>query len=289
MQRDPAAHLLLLSVGAIWGLNFVVMKILLAEVSPVNLILFRFIIGSGLLFLLLAATQDIKVSARDLVSLALLGITGISIYQFFFTFALKYTSVANASIIINTAPLWGAFLAVLLRFERVRKKVFLAVMVGMLGTWTLITKGTFRLGPGETQGNMLALACSVLWAVYTLFAKPLLDRHSPLKVTAYSMALGALFLCPLLPFYLDVQEFARLSPVGWLSLAFAILFSVVIGFFLWYKGIARIGPSRTLIYSYLVPVFAVFFAYVLLGERFSLAQGAGTALVFLSIYLAQKA
>ncbi len=289
MQRDPAAHLLLLFVGAIWGLNFVVMKILLAAISPVNLILFRFLIGSGLLFLLLAVTQDIKVSARDLVYLSLLGITGITIYQFFFTFALKYTSVANASIIINTAPLYGAFLAVLLGYEKLQKKVFLAVMVGMIGTWTLITKGTFMLGPGEALGNTLALACSVLWALYTLFAKPLLDRHSPLKVTAYSMALGALFLCPFLPFYLDVGEFVRLPPAGWLWLAFAVLFSVVIGFFLWYKGIARIGPSRTMIYSYLVPVFAVLFAYVLLGEGFSLGQGVGAALVFVSIYLAQKA
>lgn len=288
MQRDPTAHLLLLFVGTIWGLNFAVMKILLAEIAPVNLILFRFLIGSGLLFLLLCVTGDVRVSPRDLVYMALLGIAGITLYQFFFTFALKYTSVANASIIINTAPLYGAFLAVLLGYEKLQKKVFLAVVVGMLGTWTLITKGKFMLGPGETAGNILALACSVLWALYTLFAKPLLDRHSPLKVTAYTMALGALFLCPLLPFYLDVHEFARLSLTGWVALVFAVLFSVVIGFFLWYKGIARIGPSRTLIYSYLVPVFAVVSAYLLLGEGFTFGQGAGTLLVFVSIYLARR-
>jgi drug/metabolite transporter (DMT)-like permease len=288
VKRELTADLILLSVGAIWGLNFVAMKYLLAVISPVNLILFRFLTGGSLLFILLALTEDLKVSRKDLLYLSLLGIEGITVYQFFFTYSVKYTSVTNVSIIINTAPLYGGLLSALFGYERFRKALFLAAGVGLLGTWMLITKGTFRLEGGETLGDLLSVASSLLWALYALLAKPLLARHSPLKVTAYSMAIGSAFLCPFLPFYFSIDEFVRLSPMGWAALGFAVLFSVVIAFFLWYKGISKVGPTRALIYQYSVPVFAVLFACLLLGERFSVAQAAGALLVLISIGLAHK-
>ncbi|MCX5799514.1 MAG: EamA family transporter, partial [Proteobacteria bacterium] len=77
------------------------MKFLLAEISPVNLILFRFFFGSILLFLLLFIFQDVKIPLKDFLYLCVLGIIGITVYQFFFTYAIKYTSVTNVSIIIN--------------------------------------------------------------------------------------------------------------------------------------------------------------------------------------------
>ncbi len=71
--------------------------------------------------------------------------------------------------------------------------------MGFFGVFIIITKGTFLLEPGDATGNILAVVSSFLWALYTILSKPL-DRHSPLKVTTYSMITGSVLLIPLYRF-----------------------------------------------------------------------------------------
>jgi drug/metabolite transporter (DMT)-like permease len=288
VEKERVSDILLLCVAAIWGMNFVAMKFLLAFVSPVNLVLFRFFIGSILLFLLLFFFGDVKIPARDFFYLCLLGIIGITIYQFCFTYALKYTSVTNVSIIINSAPLYGGVLSSLFGFEHFNKKRILCIITGFFGVFIIITKGSFFLEGGDGTGNLLAVISSFLWALYTILSKPLLDRHPPLKVTTYSMITGSVLLIPFVPFYFDPGEFMRLSVSAWAILSFTVVFSIVIAFFLWYRGVKKIGPSRTIIYQYSIPVFAAFFAYLLIHERLYVSQLIGAAIVFLSLWLARR-
>ncbi len=288
MEKERVSDISLLCVAAIWGMNFVAMKFLLTEVSPVNLILYRFFVGSILLFLLLFFLEDVKVPTRDFFHLCLLGFIGITAYQFFFTYALKYTSVTNVSIIINTAPLYGGMLSSLFGFEQFNKKRIVAIVTGFLGVFIIVTRGTLSLEAGDSTGNLLAIGASFLWALFTILSKPLLDRHSPLKVTTHSMVMGSVFLLPFLPFHSDIREFASLSVTGWLVLLFTVIFSIVVAFFLWYRGVSKIGPSRTIIYQYSIPVFAAFFAFLLLNEKLYFSQLVGAGIVFFSLRMARK-
>jgi drug/metabolite transporter (DMT)-like permease len=288
VEKERVSDILLLFVAAIWGMNFVAMKFLLAEISPVNLILFRFFFGSILLFLLLFFFQDVKIPLKDFLYLCVLGIIGITVYQFFFTYSLKYTSVTNVSIIINSAPLYGGILSSLFGFERFNKKRLFGIITGFFGVYIIITKGSLLIEGGDAKGNILAIISSVLWALYTILSKPLLDRHSPLKVTTYSMVTGSVLLCPFIPFYFSLNEFVRLSLIGWIFLLFAVIFSIVIAFSLWYRGISKIGPSKTIIYQYSIPVFAACFAFILLKEKLYFSQLIGAVIVFFSIALARR-
>ena len=289
VEKDRVSHILLLCCAAIWGVNFVAMKFLLAEIAPVNLILLRFISGSILLFLLLFFMEDVKVPLKDFYRLCLLGAIGITVYQFLFIYALKNTSVTNVAVIINTAPLYGGLLSSLFGYEKFHKKTFFAIVLGFVGVYVLISKGELlSLGVGDLKGAIFALVACFLWALYTIMAKPMLDKHSPLKVTTYSMLTGSVLLCGFIPFFLDVKEVAVLSSVGWLSLIFSIVFSIVIAFFLWYRGVSKIGASRTIIYQYSVPVFGAFAAFLILHERLYWSQLIGAIIIFASITLAKR-
>jgi drug/metabolite transporter (DMT)-like permease len=289
VEKDRVSHLLLLCGAAIWGVNFVAMKFLLAEIAPVNLILFRFISGSVLIFLLLFFMEDVKVPLKDFYKLCLLGVVGIAIYQFLFIYALKNTSVTNVAVIINTAPLYGGLLSSFFGYEKFHKKTFFAIVLGFVGVYVLISKGELlSLGVGDLKGAIFALVACFLWALYTIMAKPMLDKHSPLKVTTYSMLTGSILLCGFIPFYLDVKEIAVLSSTGWLSLIYSIVFSIVIAFFLWYRGVSKIGASRTIIYQYSVPVFGALSAFLILHERLYWSQLIGAIIIFASITLAKR-
>lgn len=289
MEREHLSDFLLLCVSAIWGANLVAVKFLLGDLSPINVILIRFITGSILLFLLLFFLEDVKVPPRDIWRLTLLGAVGIALYQFLFTFALKYTSAVNVGILINMSPIYGGFLSSLFGYEKFVKKRLLAIVTGFAGVYILMTKGDWAsfMG-GDVAGNVLALLASLFWALYTILSKPLLEKHSPLKVTAYSMAAGSILLGFFVPSFFDWGELARLSLTGWLIVIFSIIFSIVIAFFLWYRGVARIGVSRTMIYQYCVPAFGAIAAYFALSETLHFSQLIGGSIIFLSVYLARR-
>ena len=289
MERERLSDILLLIVSVIWGVNLVAVKYLLNDLSPVNLILVRFITGSLLLFLLLFFLEDVKVPIRDIWRLALLGAMGITIYQFLFTYALKYTSAVNVGILINMSPIYGGFLSALLGYERFARKRIIAIVVGFLGVFILMTKGDWRvLFSGDIRGNALALLASLSWGLYTILSKPLLDKHSPLKVTSYSMLAGSVLLGVFVPCFLDPAELARLSGTGWLVIVCSILFSIVIAFFLWYRAVARIGLARTMIYQYCVPAAAAAASYFVSGERLDIYQLIGGVIIFASVYLSRR-
>ncbi len=289
MERDRLSDLSLLCVSLIWGLNIVAVKYLLASLSPVNVILVRFITGSALLFLLLLFLEDVKVPLRDVWRLTVLGAMGITLYQFLFTYALKYTSAVNVGILINMSPIYGGFLSALLGYEKFVKKRIIAIITGFFGVFILMTKGDLKLFlAADARGMVLALFASLSWALYTILSKPLLDRHSPLKVTSYGMVAGSILLGLFVPYFFDAGELARLSMTGWMIVVFSIIFSIVVAFFLWYRAVAKIGLARTMIYQYCVPAFAAAGAYFVSGETLHIYQLVGGIIIFVSVYLARR-
>jgi drug/metabolite transporter (DMT)-like permease len=288
VKKDRVSDILLFCTAAIWGINFVAVKSLLVEVNPVNLILVRFISGSILLFLLLLFFEDVKLPLKDFYKLCGLGAIGITLYQFLFVYSLKYSSVTSVAIIINAAPLYGGLLSSFFGYEKFSRKRLFAIVAGFIGVYILITKGEFLSLGGDIKGNILAVTASLLWALYTILAKPMLDKYSPLKVTTYSMLAGSALLCIFAPFYLDLKEIVLLSSTGWLSLIFSILFSIVIAFVLWHRGVSKIGASRTIIYQYFIPVFGAFSAFLLLHERLYWSQLVGAIIIFWSITLSRR-
>ncbi|MBA4391027.1 MAG: hypothetical protein C0399_08820 [Syntrophus sp. (in: bacteria)] len=289
MEKDRVTDASLLCVAIIWGANFIAMKLLLIELAPINIILLRFISGSVLLSLLLFFLEDVRVPLKDFYKLCLIGAVGIVLYQLFFIYALKYTSVTNVAIIVNTAPLYGGLLSSFFGYEEFNKKRFFAIVLGFIGVYILISKGQFlSLSEADIRGGILALFGSLFWALYTILAKPMLDKHSPLKVTTYSMLAGSILLCGFIPFFLDLKEVAALSSQGWLILGFSIVFSIVVAFFLWYRGVSKIGATRTIIYQYSVPVFGACFAFLVLHERLYWSQLIGAIIIFWSITLSKR-
>ncbi len=289
MERDRLSDVSLLFVSLIWGANIVAVKYLLTSLSPLNVILIRFITGSVLLFLLLLFIEDVKVAYRDMWRLALLGAIGITVYQLFFTYALKYTSAVNVGILINMSPIYGGFLSSLLGYERFARKRLVAIIAGFFGVFILMAKGDWgALLAGDVRGTVLALLASLFWALYTILSKPLLEKHSPLKVTAYSMLAGSVLLGCFVPVFFDPGELAGLSLTGWMVVIFSILFSIVIAFFLWYRAVARIGLTRTMVYQYCVPAAAAAAAYFVSGETLNIYQLVGGVIIFVSVYLARR-
>ena len=75
---------------------------------------------------------------------------------------------------------------------------------------------------------------------------------------------------------------------SWGSLAYSIVFATIFGLAMWYVGISKIGSTKVMVYMYLVPLFAVIFAAVTIGEQINLMQLVGGLIIFIGLYVVKR-
>jgi len=123
------------------------------------------------------------------------------------------------------------------------------------------------------------------WALFTIYAKHLLQNHSILKLTAWSAQFGAAFMLPFALKPLTQGALAGISSKAWFCLLFVSLLGNTLSHLFWITGIFKIGPTKTTIYQTLVPLVAIFVAVMVLAESLALVQMVGAVLILGGVYL----
>ncbi len=283
-------NLRLLFVAIIWGINFSVVKFALADFSPLSFTITRFFLSALFLFCVMAATGERPAVPReDRLPFIRLGLVGITLYNIFFMYGLKYTSASHSALLISMSPLFAALIQALIGRERPSLPTVAGLGLAASGVYLVIgTHGPGISSPAGMTGDLLTICASFCWALYTIMAKPLVERHAPVKVTAYSMLAGSVLLLPLGAGELTRQAWASVAAGSWAALAFAAILSGGVGFSLWYQGVKRIGVTRTIAYHYLVPFVAVVFATLFLGEGITPLQAAGGGAILGGVAVVQR-
>lgn len=277
---------LLALMTLIWGVNVIIVKAALTVFTPLEFNALRFALA-GVVITLVARQYGRGVPSReDRRRLLLLGIFGIFIYQIAFIEGLAHTRAGNASLIMGTSPVFTAMLSHIHGHERLRARDVAGLLISFLGVASVILGSTqevrFRDG---LFGDVLMLVATILWAIYTVGAKPLLDRLGHITTTAWTMAIGAVPVVLLGTPALLRHDLATVSPAAWGAVLFSSLGAVVLAFLLWYRGVEKLGSTRTATYSNFQPVIVLLIAWPLLHETPTLWQIAGAGGIFTSIYL----
>jgi len=281
----------LLFVALVWGINFSVIKYTLADFHPLSFTVIRFALAAVFLFTVMYATKEpFFVERADRFPLVKLGFIGIALYNILFMFGLKYTTAANSAMLISLSPLFGALIMAKQGNERITRRVGMGLGLASTGIFLIIRShhGAPVLSGHGFAGDFLTLCATVSWAIYSIAAKPLLAKYSPLTVTAYSIFAGSALLLPIsIPALID-QPWNAVSPLSWSALIFASLIAAGIAYVLWYQGIQRIGVTRTMVYHYLMPVAAVIFAALFLDEQITVLKIMGGSAILLGVFLVQN-
>jgi len=284
-------NLRLLLVALVWGINFSVVKFALADFRPLEFTVIRFSFAAlALFFVLQLRHESLALARKDRLPIVCLGFLGITLYNIFFMYGLQYTTAANSALLISLSPLFGALIQAFRGAERLGVRVIAGLGLASFGVYLIIRShhDIPNFSNREIIGDILTLCAALTWALYTIAAKPLLEKYSPVKITAYSMAAGSIMLLPLsLPDLID-QRWPAVSMLSWSAAAFAALIAGVVAYVLWYEGVKQLGVTRTMVYHYLMPFAAVLFASLILGERMTALQIVGAGAVLLGVYFVQS-
>jgi len=284
----------LLLMALIWGTNYAIVKSAFREIDPQAFNALRLLLASTVMALASRAArrlhldEDFHTSARvtrdEWPRLIVLGLVGHGIYQYLFVGGLARTSVANGSLIISLTPVVITLVSAVGGKERIGARHWTGTLLSLAGIYLVVGRGAHVSG-ASVGGDLMMLAAVACWTVYTIGARPLMARHSPVGVTAMTMIVGTIAYVPAVSPHLARLPWREISMTAWLKLIYSSIFALCVAYSIWYAAVRRIGSARTAIYSNLLPIVAMLTAYVWLHEPIGGTKLMGAAAVLCGVAL----
>jgi drug/metabolite transporter (DMT)-like permease len=245
---------------------------------------FSFVI---LLFVLLMIRgwKPLRLPARDLLRMFVLGILGVAASNYFYYLAIQRTNVATAIILQYTAPVWVLLYTIARGLQKPTLQRIAAVALAVSGIALVIgifSSGGFRL---DAIGVLAALAAAFSFAFYNIGGHSILARYDRWTVLLYVILSASLFWLVVNPPWKIAS--AHYSETEWLFLLAFSLISVLAPFSLYFAGLQHLEPTRAIVVSCLEPVFSILIAAVALGELMRPVQTLGIVLVLVAIVIVQ--
>jgi len=225
-----------------------------------------------------------RITGREWLGLIGLCVVGQGLYQYCFISGLSQTSVANSALLIAATPVLIAITTGVFGQDPVGWRHWTGAALSVAGIYIVVGQAA-SIGGSSLRGDLTMSAAVVCWTVYTLGARPLMRRHSPVGVTGISMLVGTLLYVSAVSSHLRSLNLATVSGVTWFTIVYSALFALCVAYTIWYAAVREIGSARTSIYSNLVPIVAMLTAVVFLGESLGPRKIIGAAAVLAGVAL----
>ncbi len=283
MRPIHLAVLVLLSV--IWGSAFMLVKVVLEEVSPLTLVAGRLL--GAVLFLtaiLLLTGRSLPRDRGMWTAFVLLGVVN-NVFPFtFLTWGQQHVDSSLAAILVASMPLWTVVMAHFWIDERLTVDRALGVLVGFGGVSLLIGADLRDLTESSTLGQLAIAVGTMGYAFGTVFARWRLRDADPVVLATGQMLVGTAVMIPLAvavdrPFDLTITTKTGLA---WTTMA---LVPSAIAYLLFFPLIQRITATQASMVSYLIPITAVFMGTLVLDERLAATTFAGLALIIAGVWV----
>jgi drug/metabolite transporter (DMT)-like permease len=267
--------LALAALALLWGYNWVVMKIALDYVGPMDFAALRGVLGAALLLAALAAIK-VPLKPRYIGRTIVLGLFQTAGFVGLISWALSTGAAGKSAVLGYTMPFWVIVFGWPFLPDRLRgwqwgaAGLILAGLVFVLEWWE---------GAGDATSSLLALGAGISWAISVIVFKkmPIDTRQDLLSVTAWQLVFGTI---PLVIIALLLEE----RPIVWSgyfmgALVYNGVGGMAIAPLLWLYILQRLPATISGLNALAVPVVGVIAAWIQLGERPSLAEGVGMVLI----------
>ena len=271
----------LLALAALWGASFLFMRVAVPEFGPVMVTEIRVLLASLALAPLLWMSGHWRALRAHAGPLVVVGLVNSALPFALYSYALLWISTGLAAIFNATAPLWGALIAWAWLGERLSPSRVLGLVLGFAGVvWLAWDQAGLRSGAGWGQAAWAVVACLVSTFCYGFsvsFTKRHLGHAPPMAVAAGSQMVAGLALA--IP-AAATWPAATPSPGAWAAVTVLGLACTGLAYWLYFRLIASVGPSKALAVAYLIPLFALVWGWLFLGEGVTpVMVGAGSVIL----------
>jgi len=283
--------LLLAFVSLVWAGSFVAVRLAVKEISPVDLGFLRFLVATPFMVLiLLLSKKETRLPAKELLSLSVLGLTGVTLLYIFQFIGIEYTTASTSAVLINTNVIFIVLLSATFLKEKFPLRKSAGIALSFVGVLVVIfaqmTNESIAFSNVFLIGCIFIILSAFCWAIYSIVGKRLLDKYDPFTVTTYAFVLGTIFFLPVvLPDITDVIQGVSFN--GWMAILYLALICSVFGYVAWYYALSRLEAGRAAVFLNLIPLFTIVISFFT-GEIPTFIFLIGAILIIYGVYLTQK-
>jgi len=288
-KYSPLAVTALLLAVIMWASSFPLLKLALNYMPPVTLAAVRYSIAGSILVLLIFAKFGTVKSLQELRGdwkiLTFLGLVGVALPNATLNIGLQSTTASVSSMIQACGPVFTVALAVVFLKERLGGAKIAGTILAIVGTLLLISQGGVDFNNSTFVGNLFVLLSAMFYSISGVVTKKALERHHPLTITGWNIAIGSLFL-----FLFSPIEFGQTVAFPPDMIAILLILAVFPGClaFLFYNYVLQKKELSSIsFFVYLIPVFSTIISMAMLGEVVTAETVLFASLVIAGVALAQ--
>lgn len=287
MRRSSALIVAVyVTVALCWSGSWTFGKLGVTQVPPLELSTIRFA-AAGVLMLAIALAVRAPLGLERFWLIIVAGFFGIFAYNALVFVGLTISPASDGALIVPTInPVLTVLFATFIG-ERLTANKIAGVAIATIGAAVVIGAATGLTFTGQRLlGDVLMLGGAAAWSAYATIGAITTRHGSPLGVTAVASLAGAAMLFPLGFLehgYADVPSWPL---TAWLDVAYLVVFATIVGFVLFYWAVRRFGAGMASMVSYLVPIFALVQAVLVLGEHPAVLEIVGGAIILVGVRVA---
>jgi drug/metabolite transporter (DMT)-like permease len=282
-----------LALMAVWGVNFAITKVVLAELGVWPFLFVRFLAMPLFGFVLLVAITRRHFPStwprrEDLPRFIAAGLIGHTAHVSLVMWGINLSTAFSSSLVLTSSPLFTLLILALLGAEKLHGRQLAGTLVAFTGIVVFLSDKFVAGFALAGAGDLVLLVAASLFSLYTVITKPLVERYGPLNVMCYSLLFGAPpLVLATLPAFLDAP-LADVSAAVWFGVFWAVAVSSFLGWIVWAWVNSVRGLQRSAPLQYVMPPIAGVVAWLTLGETFTWLKIAGAVVAMAGIAWAQS-
>lgn len=285
-MRNLIIGAIFLSLAAsIWGAMYVVVKVVVEVVPPLELVWMRYLIAVIALGIIgIMMRQSWKIAKKDWLILFLVGLIGNTISIVTQEMGTMLSTAQMGAIITATTPAFMVVFARLILKESITLKKCLSIALATIGVGIIVGNG--KIDVTKQLGGLYLLLAALTWALMSVFVKKVPSHYSQIVVTTYTSMIAVMLLTPfVLPRLKNLDMVSVLQPTISGGLLYLGIISTAGGFLLWNKGLQLMNASSGGLFFFFQPIVGTFLGWLLLGETIGLSFWIGSLLIFSGVFI----
>ena len=293
MSKKYFPYVLLVLATLFWSGNFIVGKFAtLFQIPPLTLNVFRWI---AVWLILLPFTykeiyKNFPIIKKNWFVISFMGVITISTFNSVVYFALNYTQVINAVLVLAAIPAATIVLSSIMKIEKTNIFQLVGLFLSIIGIGSIISNGEIQkiISLSFNKGDLWMLVCVFTWALYSTLLKKHKFKFSQFSLIQLMVSAGILFLIPQFFYEKSIGLELNYNKAFFLILFYVVVFPAIAAYYCWQKGVEIIGPNRASMFIQLMPLFSAVMAIIIFKEKFELYHFTGAAFIVSGIYLSNK-
>lgn len=280
--------IIFMTLSFMWSLSFIFYRIGVPEFGSLAFASLRVVFAGMVMLVFVLISPKNREGIRDNWKvLTLVGLFSAAIPFMLFAFSARSVNAGVLAVLNASVPMMSGFIASTFFKDRLSKKQILGLIIGVIGVIILMSESLFGSQSASSESSLLpmgyALFACVGYAVGANITRNYLYNVSPVAITAGSLIIASIIMLPIAVYEFPYHK--TISFTAWMSVFCIGVFSTAIALIFMNQLIKSIGPMRATSITLVIPIFAIIFGYLLLGEALDTPAIIGSVVILFGTYL----